>query len=364
MARGGMVYVKRDVSNEEAPRTFSTEEGSVLAPWIQWAKAKLLNQDLPPPVSKAPSATTKQIAAARSLFGSVLTSAGKREVSDWIQIIEGCSPALGMPWEGASGTRYPEAKQSWLLAGFEDAIPSSGWLEWACASIRLLAKNTSAAEVLLPSRSIIDPWDPSARGVWAYTVLNKWVDSSFLGASQSATFERWTQLVHEIDARTASLPSPLGLPFHWQIAARQAQACLMRKPEVVLFDLGPLPPVHSEIKMAVGKPVQAWAGTSEWLMSRFSRQVLASKRWDAVRWDQVRGVMESDLSSRTPDSHRLLLPFVQDLRASIGSVLVEGLKANDPAHGLLRDGLKTEVDAWCLTMSTPRVARSSRSMRL
>jgi hypothetical protein len=363
MARGGMVYVKRDISNEEAPRTFAGEQVSALKPWIEWVSAHL--SDLSPalPSGKPPAASAKHQASARASFAHLLHKAGEKDVGTWIQIIEGCAPALGFPWEGANGSRYPESRKSWLLAGFDNATAGSGWIEWACASVRLLAKNKQAAEVVLPTRSIVEPWDDQARGLWAYDVLNHWVDASLHQSSRASTFERWTRLVHEIDARVNSLPSPLGLPSHWQMAARQAQACLMREPNVVLNDMGPIIPIHSEVKLASGKSLQVWAGTSEWLVSRFSRQLLNFKAWDAERWRIVKGLIELDFAARTPDSNRLIAPFVEDLKRSIAS-LTPDPKKNAPSVNSSPENLQAEVEAWCLGMATPQAKRTNRSMRL
>ena len=221
MSRGGMVYVKRDLSHEEAPRTFEKEQSSIYSPWLKWAAAALAEPDaalpaLPPPPK---GVSPKVLAAARRAFLNTLHQVGAVKVARHDEVIKALAPALGWPWEGVEGSRYASAPaDSWLLAGKENGFaPQSGWLEWAAASVQLM-RDPAIARAFLPVKTVVEPWQAgSAGGNWCYEILDQWWKC---GGSMAPTkamksmSARWEHLVATIDERLHCNPSPHGLPLH------------------------------------------------------------------------------------------------------------------------------------------------------
>lgn len=351
MGRGGLVYVKRDMSNEEAPSTFSSETENPLLDWVDWAGRYLgAPESIDALPANAPNCNAKQVAAARALFLGIVDAAGEKAISDWDLVVGKLLPALGSPWHGVDGSRYPQAQESWLLSGMGRAHPKgSGWVEWATASLKLLRNDRDAANTVLPCNTVIDPWQEDLRGRWAYRVLDQWLSSS------DDVRPRWTGLVHMIDALVEAQDSRLGLPSHWRIAARQAEASLVNEEGPRLSDIGDLPPIHGAMKLASRTaPLVAWAGVAEWAISRFSRNTKRMRNWDQRSWERVSRLAKEDLLRRDPGSHKLMLPIVEDLKASARIAVGPGAEAP----------LLAEIEAWLLNIGAPEVSRKARPHRL
>lgn len=373
----GLVYVKRDMSNEEAPKTFPKEKGNALSEWTKWAHAALHlpdDQPLPPPPASTPKGLpTKIKCSARNAFLASLNTCGRHGLPRHMEVISTLAPALGWPWEGADGSAYPAPVNSWLRAGMEQMENhTSGWIEWAAASMCLLS-DKRAAVAFLPQKTVVEPWGDNEWGDWAYAALDAWWQSSalrfsarkHLSALDQAAFQRMTVLVREIDHRLHANPSPTGLPLHWQVAARQAQCCLLVPPAAELVDLGPLPPIHSEITIGP-KSTRAWMGAAEWALARFTRQVNELRRWPEDRWDNVRRVMEDDIRLRGEASMSLMGPFKEGLDKAIDRIQCVSSAGRKERDERAIAACRVEVEAWWIDMATPQVSTStpSRSRRL
>lgn len=373
MGRGGLVYVKKDLSHEEAPRTFEKEQGSALSPWIKWAKAALSNVPLPDAPKDIPKGVSRNVrAAARHAFLGLLQTCGRLPVDRHVQVIQALAPALGWPWEGADGSVHLAApKASWLAQkeGAVDLSEKSGWIEWATASVMLM-KDPAVARFFLPMATIVQPWDNKDESAWCYGLLEqRWkCGSTFspsLGHRQAAL--RLDALLAAIDDRLHYNPSPLGLPLHWQVAVRQLEKCLLLPIQNPLDPLESLPPVHTHVRIG-GKEHSLWMGVSEWSLLRFGNMVHASRDWPMDAWLHFKGVIERDMASRDPSTLSLLLPFREHLLAG-----VEKFQIKDKATGRVSvdhhriNRCKSEVDAWwleCLAFKPGQSYSSSRPRRL
>lgn len=374
----GLVYVKVDMSHEEAPLSFPAEDKGPLAPWVKWADSALALDDdaplpaIPPVVPK--SVPVKVRRAARNAFLVSLNTCGQHSLARHMEIIEALSPALGWPWHNMDGSLYTSPTDSWLKAGMQQSDSVlSGCIEWAAASMCLLSDKTQAA-AFLPRKTVVEAWEDGVGGDWAYRVIESWWNASALcleprkglAGRDRKTFDRWTVLVREIDQRLHATPSPIGLPLHWQIAARQAQACLLVPASSRLEDMGPLPPIHSEVVIGA-QPLRVWMGVAEWAMAHFISRVSELHRWPQDRWEMVRGIMNEDIHSRGEKTASLMAPFMVALDKSINGIKhINSNTGRQERDDRTIEACRVEMQAWWIGVGTPQVASASpaRSRRL
>lgn len=378
MSRGGLVYVKRDLSHEDAPRTFDREQGSALTPWIKWSKLALSSADTPLP--EAPQIIPKGVprnvrAAARHAFLGHLHTCGQLPVERHVQIIKTLAPALGWPWEGVDGSVHMASpSESWLASKEDvDISQKNGWLEWATASVMLM-KDPLVARSFLPMSTIVQPWnEKEEKAQWCYGLLEKrWKNGSEVSPSiaQRQAAGRLDALLAAIDDRLHYNPSPLGLPLHWQVAVRQLEKCVFAhagKRLDPLENMDSLPPIHTHTRVA-GTMRSLWMGVSEWALLRFANMVHASKDWPEDAWGHFKGVIERDMDTRDISSISLLLPFREHLLAGVEKFVLTdkttGMRSPDRRR---IDRCKAEVDGWwleCLASKPSQSMPSSRPRRL
>ena len=379
MSRGGMVYVKRDMSNHDEPLTFAKEAKNPLMPWCQWA-VEAMRAPADQPLSAPPSGprpkgiSAHHRAEVRNLFLGALSQAGQRPVAWWNALAAGYEPFLGSPFEGINGDPYASVFDSWLQAGMKSSDKAeSGWIEWATATVGSLA-DRKVFSLVFPCKTIIEPWEETP-GQWMYSgVLDNWWSSAFAPAIPSSAgkhapkvnlprvadwtrsqFDRWTGLVQAIDGKMRSFSSDLGLPWHWMVAARQCQACLPLTPRVALEDMGKLPPIHSHVSFLKPAPITGWMGVAEWAMARFCRRLQGARAWDEAEWERTVKIVENDIHQRTPDTVRLLSPFEKVLQYTLAA---PGLTLADEAR-------QADISAWALRMATVKtpVARTGTGQR-
>lgn len=329
MAHGGLVYVKRDVSSEEAPRTFDKERSNPLTPWIDFAIQAIESGEVDPTQAPAapPAVDHRRMSSARNAILEAVQGSENFDVAFWADFIRCVRPALGSPWMGIDGSSYAEDKKSWLLSG--KILGSAGWNAWAIAALDSLRDSPSDAAIVLPSRTVVEAWDGPSRGQWCYDLLEEWERASRIQAGtvivtpvskkrspalpkaykrNVAPFDQVSRIVEAIDRAVSSLDLPMGLPSHWRVAARQARACLHR-PGGLDLDPVEMVPIHREVELAPPRSTTVWVGISEWLMYRYAKQ-MGTKKLDLDRWYAVCRLVKEDMETRDAQGRRLLAPFV------------------------------------------------------
>ena len=355
--RGGLVYVKRDISNEEAPRTFDPAAANPLHAWIKWwAMAIKTSADQPLPSCplsiKKTSVSRSDLSSARFLLLHHINNAGYLPVSRWKEIIKASSISLGFAWESLEGHNYTGKNGSWLEGGLDSSnMWKSGWVEWVTATMSFL-KNAAVLRDTLPTNTVVEPWSDDATGKWAYGhVLNNWQANSRTNMPHA---NRWAELVVSIDQVLQANPSHLGLPLHWRVAARQVKCCIEQyHPDhiVALDDMGDLPPIHSVARLSHGRRVTGWMGQPEWIIASFIRSTIISRTWSDEDWQLTMKCMEKYLGRRGTQDSLLLAPFYAEIKDVVEKLFPSNPKIDvQPAVEHL-----AHIESWWISVTTAHV---------
>lgn len=374
----GLVYVKKAVVHDE-PFTFDPETTNPLEGAWRWAHVCFQckpSDPLPqfPTLSVGLNKITyQQRSEARSRFLSQLNVAKHLSIEQWDDIVELLSHSLGEPWEDIKGFRMTPSLegQSWLAGCFENIFTSvlqQGSLAWTLASVRRL-NDPDIIKTLLPLSSALEPWQENKRTQWTYDLLDAWWKNQishlrYKNQNVSPVQDPYASLIVAIDQKLEGLPQPMGLPFHWRLAARQAQSCIEPyNPNFIsaMKDLDVLQPIHSCYNLSPQDPKSPkafWMGKSEWQLARFS-EVSRNLGWQPQIWDQVAEYIEKDIHQRGKEMNAFLDPFHQIAIQSIKKgCFTEDDKKRKVFNEVLFKQAQAALDRWWIRIQTPQVQQS------
>ena len=380
----GLVYVKK-IGFSDEPFTFTPETSNPLEGVWVWAHAcfKCKPQDLLPafPSIKENKFSRKDRIEARHRFLERITMAEHLSAEQWDHVVASLVPVLGEAWEEITeNSNTASQKQTWLEAGerhLSFSSPHKGYVGWMVANVKRL-KKVEDIKSMMPLSSSLEPWNKAAKGVWAYAVLEEWWKhhSQFLKTpSKGPVEDGYACLISTLDEKLSLLPQPFDLPFHWQVCARQVQACIHTYASSSfvppLTELSMHQPVHCGYVIDSGNPnAQSgfWMGEAEWQLARFS-QVVRNLGWNSEHWVLVSQRVKNNLHQRGADLNSFMEPFYHLLLQSAEKGVQVNIRKiqkataqrlTDHEKKALQKEVTSALDRWKLDLQTPLVQESAK----